>query len=135
MKPDSFDDWEYLGNDLQAYNLDNIKAGKKNVDQIRQFAELLKLIEEAPKAEFEWEISKKMDLKQFAAYLAATSILVNIDSYIGMPHNYYILMDKADNKLRVLLWDLNETFGTFTAGQEIENNAWFSGKRDKKKKE
>ena len=53
MKPDSFDDWEYLGNDLQAYNLDNIKAGKKNVDQIRQFAELLKLIEEAPKAEFE----------------------------------------------------------------------------------
>jgi len=135
MKPDSFDDWEYLGNDLQAYNLDNIKAGKKNVDQIRQFAELLKLIEEAPKAEFEWEISKKMDLKQFAAYLAATSILVNIDNYIGMPHNYYILMDKANNKLRVLLWDLNETFGTFTVGQEIENNAWFSGKRDKKKKE
>ena len=87
MKPDSFDDWEYLGNDLQAYNLYNIKAGKKNVDQIRQFAELLKLIKEAPKAEFEWEIRKKMDLKQFAAYLAATSILVNIDSYIGMSHS------------------------------------------------
>ena len=120
MKPDSFDDWEYLGNDLQTYTRYNIKAGEKNVDQIQQFAELLKLIEEAPKAEFEREISKRMDLKQFAAYLAVTSILVNIDSYIGMPHNYYILMDKADDKLRVLPWDLNETFGTFTAGQGLE---------------
>ena len=120
MKPDSFDDWEYLGNDLQTYARYNIKAGEKNVDQIQQFAEFLKLIEEAPKAEFEREISKRMDLKQFAAYLAATSILVNIDSYIGMPHNYYILMDKADDKLRVLPWDLNETFGTFTAGQDLK---------------
>ena len=81
MKPDAFDDWEYLGNNLQTYTHYNIKAGEKNVDQIQQFAELLKLIEEAPKAEFEHEISKRMDLKQFAAYLAATSILVNIDSY------------------------------------------------------
>ena len=92
MKLDSFDDWEYLGNDLQTYARYNIKAGEKNVDQIQQFAELLKLIEEASKAEFEREISKRMDLKQFAAYLAATSILVNIDSYIGMPHNYLSLI-------------------------------------------
>jgi len=34
MKPDSFDDWEYLGNDLQTYARYNIKAGEKNVDQI-----------------------------------------------------------------------------------------------------
>jgi len=136
MKPDSFDDWEYLGNDLQTYAHYNIKAGEKNVDQIQQFAELLKLIKEAPKAEFEREISKRMDLKQFAAYLATTSILVNIDSYIGMPHNYYILMDKADDKLRLLPWDLNETFGTFTAGQDLEtlvrwdiDRPWISQRR------
>ncbi|MEC8892292.1 MAG: CotH kinase family protein [Candidatus Poribacteria bacterium] len=97
---------------------------------------MLKLIEEAPKAEFEREISKRMDLKQFAAYLAATSILVNIDSYIGMPHNYYILMDNADDKLRVLPWDLNETFSTFTAGQDLEtlvrwdiDRPWISQRR------
>ncbi|MBB16509.1 hypothetical protein CMK22_14645 [Candidatus Poribacteria bacterium] len=37
-----------------------------------------------------------------------------------MPHNYYILMDKADDKLRVLPWDVNETFGAFTTGQDLE---------------
>ena len=62
-----------------------------------------------------------MDLKEFAAYLVATSILVNIDSYIGMSHNYYILMDKADDKLRVLSWDPNETIGTLYRGTRFGN--------------
>ena len=59
MTPYAFDDWEYLGNDLQTYTHSNVKAGEKNVDQIQQFAELLKLIEEALKAEFEHEISQR----------------------------------------------------------------------------
>ena len=77
-----------------------------------------------------------MNLEQFAGYLAATSILVNIDSYIGMPHNYYLLMDKADGKLRMLPWDLNETFGTFTMGRSPEilvkwdiDRPWISKRR------
>ena len=84
------------------------------------FAELLKLVEQGSDDEFAREIGKRMNLEQFAGYLAATSILVNIDSYIGMPHNYYLLMDKADGKLRMLPWDLNETFGTFTMGRSPE---------------
>jgi spore coat protein H len=118
MKPESMDDWRYLGEEPKAYERYNIKLGEKNVDQIRRFAELLKLIEQGSDDEFAREIGKRMDLGQFAGYLAATSILVNIDSYIGMPHNYYLLMDKADGKLRLLPWDLNETFGTFTLGRD-----------------
>ena len=136
MKPESVDDWDYLGNNPKTYARYNIKAGEKNADQILLFAELLKLVEQAPDAEFEREIGKRMDLEQFAAYLAATSILVNIDSYIGMPHNYYLLMDKADNKLRMLPWDLNETFGTFTMGRDPEtlvqwdiDRPWISRRR------
>ena len=37
-----------------------------------------------------------------------------------MPHNYYLLLDKADGKLRMLPWDLNETFGTFTMDYDPE---------------
>jgi hypothetical protein len=118
MKPESMDDWRYLGEEPKAYERYNIKLGEKNVDQIRRFAELLNLIEQGSDDEFAREIGKRMDLGQFAGYLAATSILVNIDSYIGMPHNYYLLMDKTDGKLRLLPWDLNETFGTFTLGRD-----------------
>ena len=120
MKPESIDDWRYLGGEPEAYERYSIKVGEKNTGQIRQFAELLKLVEQGSDDEFAREIGKRMDLGQFAAYLAATCILVNIDSYIGMPHNYYLLMDPADGRLRMLPWDLNETFGTFTMGRDPE---------------
>jgi hypothetical protein len=45
-------------------------------------------------------------------------------------------MDKADDKLRLLPWDLNETFGTFTTGQDLEtlvrwdiDRPWISQRR------
>jgi spore coat protein H len=121
MKPEEFDDWEYLGDDLKNYERYNIKTGETNAEQIKQFADLLQLIENGSDEEFEAEIGKRMDLKQFAGYLAATSILASVDSYIGMPHNYYLLLDKTDGKLRLLPWDLNETFGTFTMGSSPED--------------
>ena len=63
------------------------------------------MIETAPADRFEKEIGQRLDLEQFAGYLAATWILVNIDSYIGMPHNDYLLLDQADGMLRMLPWD------------------------------
>ena len=114
MKPEALDDWEYLGNDTREYRHYNIKSGENNRSQLTAFAALLNIIETAPADRFEAEIGQRVDLQQFAGYLAATWILVNIDSYVGMPHNYYLLLDKTDGKLRMLPWDLNETFGTFT---------------------
>ena len=114
MKPDAMDDWEYLGENLERYERYNLKVGEKNTQLLQRFVELLRLIEQASPEEFEKTIADRVDLSMLAGYLAATSLLVNIDSYIGMPHNYYLLMDAADDKLRMLPWDLNETFGTFT---------------------
>jgi len=114
MKPEI--NWRYLGEDAEKYSQFGIKSGEENVEQIKQFAELLKLIDEGSDEEFATEIGKRMDLKQFAAYLAVTSMLSNVDSYVGMPHNYYLVLDKADNKLKMMPWDVNEAFGTFTLG-------------------
>lgn len=119
MKPE-IDQWDYLGEDTEAYSKYEIKYGQDNVDQIRRFAELLKLVEDASDDVFEKEIGDRIDLPQLAGYLAATSLLASIDSYVGMPHNYYLLMDKADGKLRMLPWDVNEGFGTFTMGSSAQ---------------
>ena len=136
MKPEAVDDWEYFGNELEKYQRYGIKYGKNNTKLIKRFSELLKLIEHGSKTEFEKQIGNRLDLNFFAGYLAATSILVNIDSYIGMPHNYYLIIDKANEKLRILPWDLNETFGTFTMGKSPEmlvkwdiDKPWISKRR------
>ncbi|MEZ5327661.1 MAG: CotH kinase family protein [Verrucomicrobiales bacterium] len=116
MKPEVSSNWEYPGDDSELYERFEIKVGEDNTEQIRRFSELLKLIHEGSDEDFAKEIGERMDLDQFAGYLAATSVLSNMDSYIGMPHNYYLLMNKADGKLHLLPWDVNEAFGTFTMG-------------------
>ena len=113
MKPE-VEDLYYIDDDPNSYHSYNIKSGEENIEQLRAFASLLKLIENGSETAFEREIGERMDLKQFAGYLAATSILANLDSFVGMPHNYYLVMDKADGRMRILPWDVNEAFGTFT---------------------
>ncbi|MGK0185083.1 MAG: spore coat protein H [Verrucomicrobiales bacterium] len=120
MKPEGSPNWEYPGETAALYEPFDIKVGEDNEDQIRRFGEFLKLVNSGSDTEFASEIGERMDLDQFAGYLAATSLLANIDSYIAMPHNYYLLVDKTDGKVRLLPWDVNEAFGTFTMGSSPE---------------
>jgi len=119
MKPE-VREWKYLGDNPAAYAAYEIKSGEKNVKQIKRFAALLNLIENASDEVFNQEIAQRVDLPGLAGYLAATSLLSNIDSYIAMPHNYYLMLDQTDGKLHLLPWDVNEAFGTFTMGSSPE---------------
>ncbi|YCM43115.1 CotH kinase family protein [Verrucomicrobiaceae bacterium 227] len=117
MKPDTTANWQSPGEDPALYeDAFGIKEGADNQDQIRQFADFLSLINESPEATFAKEIGQKMDLDLYAGYLAATSALASLDSYVAAPHNYYLVLDKADSKVRLLPWDVNEAFGTHTMG-------------------
>jgi len=136
MKPEVSTDWRYPGDDASDYEQFEIKQGKKNEAQIERFGQFLKSIDSAPNQTFFEAMNSFMDLEHLAGYLAASSILSNIDSYIGMPHNYYLLLDKQDNKIHLLPWDVNEAFGTFTLGQSPDvladwdiNRPWVSQNR------
>lgn len=123
MKPEISSNWLYPGEGPELYEPFSVKIGEDDPAPFKRFGELLQLIHSGADAAFASEIGERMDLDQFAGYLAATSLLANIDSYIGMPHNYYLLIDKADDRLRLLPWDLNESFGTFTMGSSPEGLA------------
>ncbi len=122
-KPESLDDWEYLGNEPDAYQQYNIKFGKTNTQTIQRFMETMKLIHTVSDQEFAEKIQDYVDLESLAGYLAATRLLANIDSYIGMPHNYYLLLNDPKDKLQLLPWDVNEAFGTFTLFGQAEQLA------------
>ena len=108
--------WQYLGMDPTAYDLYDIKIGSRNESAILRFAELTRLITEGSDKEFREDIGGLIDTDMLAGYLAASSLLVNLDSYIGMIHNYYLLADPTDGRIRLLPWDINEAFGGFTLG-------------------
>ena len=111
MKPESSANWQHPGEEVEQYKeVFNIKEGEDNMEQITQFGDFLRLIGEVSGTEFSNQIGEKMDLDFYAGYLAATSLLSSLDSYIGAPHNYYLMVDRADNKVRLFPWDVNEAF-------------------------
>lgn len=42
-----------------------------------------------------------------------TVALVNLDSYLGMSHNYYLYEDRSTGRFALIPWDLNEAYGNF----------------------
>ncbi|OPX44871.1 CotH protein [Ruminiclostridium hungatei] len=58
------------------------------------------------------QLDKYIDVDSTLRYLAASTVLVNMDSYFsGMKHNYYLY--EEDGKLTMLPWDYNLAFGGF----------------------
>lgn len=121
MKPEGSTDWQKPGNDPEQYKeAFNIKEGEDNKEQIRKFGSFLNFIKKASDEKFAKKIGQKIDLDLYAGYLAATSLLASLDSYVHAPHNYYLVVDQADSKTRLLPWDVNEAFGTFSMGTSPE---------------
>lgn len=50
---------------------------------------------------------------------AASNIFVNLDSYLGSGHNYYVYHDSLSLKWNYIVWDVNEAFGNFNMGMSI----------------
>jgi spore coat protein CotH len=74
----------------------------------------LDVLNNCPDKSFPTEIEKVLDVDQTLRYLAVSVLIVHLDNYIGMGHNYYLY--EADGKFTILPWDLNMVFGTFNMG-------------------
>jgi hypothetical protein len=70
------------------------------------------------------DLTKWLDCDGFAKWLAATSALVNLDSYAGTGHNFYLYDDPKSGKFVLIPWDLNEAFGNFQMGPADDHLAW-----------
>ncbi|MGB0590296.1 MAG: CotH kinase family protein [Myxococcota bacterium] len=60
------------------------------------------------------DVTTVLDVDMMIRYLALNSLLVNLDSYSGNGHNYYVY--EVDGVFTPIPWDLNEAFGNFTCG-------------------
>ncbi len=117
MKPDGISDWPHLGSDPAAYiKRYEVKEGKEESVLIERFAAFTKLVHEGSDEDFAAQIDGLLDTDNMISYLAANCLLGNLDSWVMTPHNYYLIVDAADKKVKILPWDLNECFGSFTMG-------------------
>jgi len=72
-------------------------------------------INNTPSASFQDSIDQAFSSATYLKAWAVNNLFVNLDSYVGSGHNYYIYADAA-KRFNWITWDVNESFGNFSMG-------------------
>ncbi len=79
----------------------------------RAVIETAALFDEPDDAVFAAGIEAVMDVESFLTYTAATAILINTDSPLTVPDNYYLVVPKKTKKVTWVPWDMNWSMGEY----------------------
>ena len=114
-KPDDTDNEGLVGHDLvwidAAFDSYTAIELKTNEDTTENTA-LISFLDEINNGS---DYDTVLDSDAMLRYLAASTVMSNLDSYQGtLSHNYYLY--EQDNLFSIIPWDFNESFGTFTMG-------------------
>jgi hypothetical protein len=97
----------YTDDEISSYSaiFDNAETKTDEADH-QQVIEALKNLNNGT------ELEKYVDVDSVLRYLAAHTVVVNLDSYSGnMSHNYYLY--ENNGQISILPWDYNMAFGGF----------------------
>lgn len=101
---------EYTDDKIKSYSaIFNNVVGKGTKKDFKRVITALKKLSEGE------ELEKYFNIDKILRYLAAHTIVVNLDSYSSsMAQNYYIY--ERDGKITILPWDYNLAWGGFQSG-------------------
>ena len=117
VKPDRIPDLIPLGGRWKNYEQQyTLKSRKKEADTGR-FISFLEFLHESDDEQFTEQIEHYFNVDSFLQLMAINTVLVNLDSYFGTGHNYYLYHDTHTDQYNMIPWDLNEAFGNFQQGQ------------------
>ena len=116
LKPEKIQGLPYMGEKWEAYK-DKFNPKREPTEpQKRRLIEFTKLINQADDATFNKEITAYLDVDGFLRYVAASSLTANLDSFVGLGHNYFVYLHPNTNRFHFIPWDLDLSFGGFGFG-------------------
>ncbi len=113
-KCDPRGDLAWMGPDTARYRANYELKTNTGLNDYSDLVEFIRLLDQLPQQQFAEGMSRVLDVDRALWYLAFCNLLVNLDSYIGSGHNYYLYHNPADDRFSVIPWDLNEVLGTFS---------------------
>ena len=87
-----------------------LKTNENNPDYSGLFR-LLDVLNKEPDSNFAEEIEKVLDVEEVLRFIATSAVVVHLDNYIGIGHNYYLY--EVNGIFSIIPWDANMAFGTF----------------------
>lgn len=116
FKGDPSGDLKWLGSTQSNYYT---KYELKTNETINDWSDLVNLIDKinnTPSTNFYDSLEAVMKTNSALKAWALTNIFVDLDSYLGSGHNYYLYDDSTNALFHYVLWDVNEAFGNFNMG-------------------
>jgi hypothetical protein len=115
FKGDPSGDLRWYGSSVSSYTT-HYELDQTTSNDWTDLVNLINTINNSPTATYYSNVEDSLFGWDFLANSAINNIFVNLDSYCGSGHNYYLYHDSTLMKWRWLPWDVNETFGSFTLG-------------------
>lgn len=79
----------------------------------------LNALNNTPAAQLPDSLAARLNLDSWFGYWAAHNLFVNLDSYVGSGHNYYLYQNEDTGLFEMIPWDENEAFGNFKMGLNL----------------
>lgn len=120
LKPERLHRLEYLGDDWAAYKDLYRPRHEPSKKEARRLIEFIRLVSKADDERFRKEIGSYLDVDGFLRFMAVNALIVNLDSFFTLGHNYYIYLDPETNRFTFIPWDMDLSFAGFPMGGSAE---------------
>ena len=80
----------------------------------------LNVVNNVPPAQLPDSLPARLNMDSWLSYWAVHNLFVNLDSYIGSGHNYYLYHNEDTGLFEFITWDVNEAFGNFKMNLNIQ---------------
>ena len=119
-KGDPRGDLQWFGNDTMRYKNNYEKKTNETIADWADLVHAIDVLNNTPQNKLDEELPKVMNVDRALWYVAFCNVLVNLDSYIGSGHNYYVYNNPVDGRFSMIPWDMNEVLGVFQIGLTLQ---------------
>ena len=116
MKPEGVASVEYYGNEWKFYESLYRPEDEPLVSQSKRVIEFAKLVNESSDKQFQSKINSYLDIDTFLRFIAVNALIVNLDTLLAMPQNYYIYLHPKSEEFVFFPWDLDISFAGWPLG-------------------
>ena len=116
MKPEGIASVEYHGDDWRFYAHLYRPDSQPSLAQSTRVMEFANVVNLSNAKQFRDSISSYLDIDGFLRFIAVNALIVNLDTLLAMPQNYYLHLSKDTNKFVFFPWDLDISFAGWPLG-------------------
>ena len=116
MKPEGIASVEYHGDDWRFYAHLYRPDDQPSLAQSMRVMDFANVVNLSNAKQFRDSISSYLDIDGFLRFIAVNALIVNLDTLLAMPQNYYLHLGKDTNKFVFFPWDLDISFAGWPLG-------------------